>query len=89
VRAALAELKAAPPRHQITEAFNFVDPVQENYDGSMTLLYEGAALAVLVVWWFLRDWRATWWRGGAAAVGDPDLRGDAPGWASRSTSSRC
>ena len=25
----------------------------------MTMLYEGAALAVLVVWLFLRDWRAT------------------------------
>jgi multidrug efflux pump subunit AcrB len=47
------------PRHQVTEAFNFVDPVQENYDGSMLLLYEGALLAVLVVWLFLRDWRAT------------------------------
>src|SRR5205085_1630151 len=23
------------------------------------MLYEGAILAVLVVWWFLRDWRAT------------------------------
>jgi len=23
------------------------------------LLYEGALLAILVVWWFLRDWRAT------------------------------
>jgi multidrug efflux pump subunit AcrB len=33
--------------------------VQENYDGSMILLYEGAALAVLVVFLFLRDWRAT------------------------------
>ena len=33
--------------------------MQENYDGSMILLYEGAALAVLVVWLFLRDWRAT------------------------------
>jgi multidrug efflux pump subunit AcrB len=33
--------------------------VQENFDGSMTLLIEGALLAVLVVWWFLRDWRAT------------------------------
>ena len=31
----------------------------ENYDGSMLLLYEGALLAVLVVWLFLRDWRAT------------------------------
>lgn len=59
VRAALDRLKAAHPDIQITEAFNFVDPVQENYDGSMKLLYEGAALAVLVVWLFLRDWRAT------------------------------
>ena len=33
--------------------------MQENYDGSMTLLFEGAALAVLVVFLFLRDWRAT------------------------------
>jgi multidrug efflux pump subunit AcrB len=57
-RAGRAEGRA--PRHQITEAFNFVDPVQENFDGSMTLLYEGAVLAVLVVWLFLRDWRATW-----------------------------
>jgi len=34
-------------------------PVEENFEGSMELLYEGALLAVLVVWWFLRDWRAT------------------------------
>ncbi|MCW5664996.1 MAG: efflux RND transporter permease subunit [Piscinibacter sp.] len=59
VRATLGKLKAAHPDIEITEAFNFVDPVQENYDGSMKLLYEGAALAVLVVWLFLRDWRAT------------------------------
>ncbi len=59
VRAALAKLKAEHPDIAVTEAFNFVDPVQENYDGSMLLLYEGALLAVLVVWLFLRDWRAT------------------------------
>ena len=59
VRAALDKLKAEHPDITITEAFNFVDPVQENYDGSMKLLYEGALLAVLVVWLFLRDWRAT------------------------------
>ncbi|CAM5788992.1 efflux RND transporter permease subunit [Rhizobacter fulvus] len=59
VRKQLETLKAAHPDIAITEAFNFVDPVQENYDGSMILLYEGAALAVLVVWLFLRDWRAT------------------------------
>jgi multidrug efflux pump subunit AcrB len=59
VRATLQQLKAQHPDITITEAFNFVDPVQEGYDGSMALLYEGAALAVLVVWLFLRDWRAT------------------------------
>jgi multidrug efflux pump subunit AcrB len=59
VVAALAQLKAEHPDIVITEAFNFVDPVIENYEGSMSLLLEGAALAVLVVWLFLRDWRAT------------------------------
>lgn len=59
VQQALAELRAAHPDVQIVESFNFVDPVIENYDGSMYLLYEGAILAVVVVWFFLRDWRAT------------------------------
>jgi len=59
VRAALAKLKAQHPEIVVTEAFNFVDAVAENYQGSMKLLYEGAALAVLVVFLFLRDWRAT------------------------------
>ncbi len=59
VRKTLEALKAAHPDITVTEAFNFVDPVEENYHGSMLLLYEGALLAVLVVWLFLRDWRAT------------------------------
>ena len=59
VRKALEELRLQHPDMQITEAFDFVTPVQQEYDGSMHLLYEGAALAVLVVWLFLRDWRAT------------------------------
>ncbi|HTJ07701.1 MAG TPA: efflux RND transporter permease subunit, partial [Caldimonas sp.] len=59
VRKQLEQLKAEHPDISIVEAFNFVDPVVENYEGSMALLYEGAALAVLVVFIFLRDWRAT------------------------------
>ena len=59
VRAALAKLKAAHPDIVITEAFNFVDPAREGFEGSMLLMVEGAALAVLVVWLFLRNWRAT------------------------------
>ncbi len=59
---ARAELQRMQERHPdivVTEAFNFVNPVVENYEGSMWLMYEGALLAVLVVWYFLRDWRAT------------------------------
>lgn len=59
VRAALQQLKQQRPDIQVTEVFNLIDPVTENYDGSMQLLYEGALLAVIVVFLFLRDWRAT------------------------------
>ncbi|MEN9484668.1 MAG: hypothetical protein RJB37_2548 [Pseudomonadota bacterium] len=59
VRTRIEALRQSHPEITFTEAFNFVDPVQEGYDGSMTLLYEGAILAVIVVWFFLRDWRAT------------------------------
>ncbi len=59
VRVALKEMQAAHPGMELTEAFDFVTPVEEEFDGSMTLLYEGAILAVLVVWLFLRNLRAT------------------------------
>jgi multidrug efflux pump subunit AcrB len=59
VQAALAELKLQRPDLVLTESFNFVTPVEEEYIGSIHLLLEGALLAVLVVWLFLRDWRAT------------------------------
>lgn len=59
VRAALKELQTAHPDIELTEAFDFVTPVEEEYKASLTLLIEGALLAVLVVWVFLRNWRAT------------------------------
>jgi multidrug efflux pump subunit AcrB len=59
VRIALQKLTSANPDLKLDEAFNMVEPVQESFDGSMFLLLEGALLAILVVWWFLRDWRAT------------------------------
>ena len=59
VQAALTDLRAQHPDLVLTEAFNFVKPVAEEYEGSLALLYEGAMLAVLVGWLFLRDWRAT------------------------------
>ena len=59
VHEALAELKKQRPDIELTQAFDFVTPVEEEYAGSLHLLYEGALLAVLVVWLFLRDFRAT------------------------------
>ena len=59
VRLALEEMKKSHPDIELTEAFDFVTPVEEEYAASLTLLIEGALLAVLVVWLFLRDWRAT------------------------------
>ncbi|MEC5215188.1 multidrug efflux pump subunit AcrB [Actimicrobium sp. GrIS 1.19] len=58
-RAAVAELRTAHPNIVLKQVIDNAHPVEENFDGSMELLYEGALLAVLVVWWFLRDWRAT------------------------------
>ncbi len=59
VRAAIDKFTAERPDVTVTEAFNFVDATVENFHGSMILLLEGAILAVVVVWFFLRDWRAT------------------------------
>ncbi|SFL70404.1 efflux RND transporter permease subunit [Rugamonas rubra] len=58
-RAAIAELQQAHPNVVLKQSIDNAFPVEENFHGSMELLYEGALLAVLVVWWFLRDWRAT------------------------------
>ncbi|MBV6325530.1 efflux RND transporter permease subunit [Duganella violaceipulchra] len=58
-RAAVEELNRANPRVELKPVIDNAFPVEENFKGSMELLYEGALLAVLVVWWFLRDWRAT------------------------------
>ncbi|WP_416400966.1 efflux RND transporter permease subunit [Alicycliphilus denitrificans] len=59
VQRALDALKAEHPHLQLTRTVDFVEIAQDEYDSSMHLLYEGAILAVVVVWLFLRDWRAT------------------------------
>jgi multidrug efflux pump subunit AcrB len=58
-RAAIADLQAQHANIELKEVIDNAFPVEENFAGSMELLYEGALLAVLVVFWFLRDWRAT------------------------------
>ncbi|MBF0153624.1 MAG: efflux RND transporter permease subunit [Magnetococcales bacterium] len=59
VRRAVTAFAATHPQVKIAEAYNTISRVQDNYKGSMELLYEGAFLAVVVVWLFLHDWRAT------------------------------
>lgn len=59
VRSAVQRFTARHPDVGIIEASNGITPIQDNYEGSMHLLLEGAVLAILVVWWFLRDGRAT------------------------------
>ena len=59
VREVIKNLRLARTDIQITEQIDNVEKTEENFAGSMHLLYEGAILAVIVVWYFLRDWRAT------------------------------
>ncbi|QKJ65806.1 efflux RND transporter permease subunit [Deefgea piscis] len=59
VKKALAQLQLEHPALILNPAYDMAAPVQDEFDGSMGLLYEGALLAVIVVWFFLRDWRAT------------------------------
>ncbi|MGO7864019.1 efflux RND transporter permease subunit [Rhizobium ruizarguesonis] len=59
VDAAMKQFAAKHSNVQIEEAYSTIGPIIDNYDGSMHMLYEGAILAIIVVWLFLRDWRAT------------------------------
>ncbi|HEY4316022.1 MAG TPA: efflux RND transporter permease subunit [Herbaspirillum sp.] len=59
VKQLLAQLQKDDPTLRFTPVSGTVDYTLEQYQGSMDMLYEGALLAVLVVWAFLRDWRAT------------------------------
>lgn len=59
VEKAVAGLGAEHADVQV-ELFNAtVDFTRESYAASIEALILGALLAVIVVWWFLRDWRAT------------------------------
>jgi hydrophobe/amphiphile efflux-1 (HAE1) family protein len=56
---AIARLGAKYPKIQFRQVSNTVNYVRESYKDSMQMLLEGALLAIIVVWLFLRDWRAT------------------------------
>jgi hydrophobe/amphiphile efflux-1 (HAE1) family protein len=59
VRAVIAKLEQAHPGVKFDLVSTTVDHSVEQFSGSMDMLYEGALLAMLVVWIFLRNWRAT------------------------------
>jgi hydrophobe/amphiphile efflux-1 (HAE1) family protein len=59
VKQAMEALTAADPTLTAVKIFDNTEFTVAQYEGSLQLLFEGAILAVLVVWLFLRDWRAT------------------------------
>ncbi|MEJ6001174.1 efflux RND transporter permease subunit [Paucibacter soli] len=59
ISAVLAELQGQYPDITMLRVNSTVEHTEEQYQGSMHMLFEGAVLAVLVIWLFLRDWRAT------------------------------
>ena len=59
VKAVVERMSARYPNIQFTEVSNTVDYVRESYKDSMEMLFEGSILAIIVVWFFLKDWRAT------------------------------
>lgn len=59
VEAAIDELVAQHPEVSFQLIRSSVPKILDQYHGSMNMLYEGALLAILVIFFFLRDWRAT------------------------------
>ena len=58
-RQAVERLQQVHPTIHFSEVSSTVDFIRRSYHSSMEMLFEGALLAVIVVWVFLRDWRAT------------------------------
>ena len=57
--AKLAELEKRNPKVHFQLIFNQVKYAEQQYRSAMEAMLEGAALAVLIVFLFLRDWRST------------------------------
>jgi hydrophobe/amphiphile efflux-1 (HAE1) family protein len=60
VEAAVAALEKSHSGVKFRMVTDMVQESRTSYNSSMMMLYEGGLLALLVVWLFLRDWRATW-----------------------------
>jgi multidrug efflux pump subunit AcrB len=59
VVAELKKMEEENPKVTFTPRFTTVDYTKDQYKSAMEALVEGAVLAVVVVFLFLRDWRAT------------------------------
>ena len=57
--AKIEQLKKDHPGIHFTRLFSSVDYTKQQYESSISSMVEGAILAVIVVFFFLRDWRAT------------------------------
>jgi multidrug efflux pump subunit AcrB len=55
----LEKIRKQNPQVSVTQVFTSVDYTKETFHSAMSALIEGSILAVLVVWLFLRDFRAT------------------------------
>jgi multidrug efflux pump subunit AcrB len=58
-KAIISELEAENPDIKFISLFNTVKYTESQYQSSIRAMIEGAILAVVVVFFFLRDWRAT------------------------------
>ncbi len=56
---AIAELKKDHPEVTFTQILSTVKNTRESFNATLDVLEEGMVLAVLVVFLFLREWRAT------------------------------
>ncbi len=59
VLAAIDRIEKAHPGVKITKIFSLTDDTKANFHATEAVLVEGMILAALVVFLFLRDWRAT------------------------------
>jgi multidrug efflux pump subunit AcrB len=59
VTAELDKIRAENPSVHMTSIYTSVDHTLRTYDSALSALIEGSLLAVAVVWFFLRNWRAT------------------------------
>ncbi len=60
VQKTLAALAAQHPGLDFRLISDMTEEADKSYTSSMTMLLEGALLALVVVFFFLRNWRATW-----------------------------